>query len=113
MAAALNEPTGLAFNSAGDLFVANQSDGTIVKITPGGVQSTFASGLNYIEGLAFNSAGDLFASQIGASESILEFTPGGVKSTFATGLPSAFGLAFNSTGNLFMVSTPPASEAGQ
>jgi DNA-binding beta-propeller fold protein YncE len=87
-ASGFNNPQGMAFNSAGDLFVANwdrgtaSETGTITEITPGGVQSTFASGLAYPTGLAFNSAGDLFVADW-ASENIYEFTPGGVRSTFA------------------------------
>jgi hypothetical protein len=49
----LDEPYGLAFNSAGDLFAAAWGSGNITEITPGGVQSTFASGLDYPTGLAF------------------------------------------------------------
>src|SRR5271154_6839234 len=55
----LNGPQGLAFNSAGNLFVAGFY-GTIYELTPGGVQSTFASGLTgNPSGLAFNGAGNL------------------------------------------------------
>jgi hypothetical protein len=80
----ITDPTYMAFNGAGDLFVA--SFGTIDEITPGGVKSTFATGLVDIGGLAFNSAGDLFVSDFNVSGSITEFTPGGVESTFASGL---------------------------
>ena len=52
-ASGLDEPYGLAFNSAGDLFAAAWGSGNITEITPGGVQSTFASGLDYPTGLAF------------------------------------------------------------
>src|SRR5437588_10214695 len=38
----LDGPEGLAFDSAGNLFVA--SGGSIYKFTPGGTRSTFASG---------------------------------------------------------------------
>src|SRR5208282_3396574 len=103
-ASGLTNPHGLAFNSAGNLFVAgyaqNNGIGSIVEITPGGVQSTFASGLNGPWGLAFNSAGDLFESDV-SSGNIYEFTPGGVRSTFASGLVQPDGLAFNSAGDLF------------
>ena len=50
--------------------------GNIYEFTPGGVQSTFASGLCDPYGLAFNSAGDLFEADYG-SGNIYEFTPGG------------------------------------
>jgi hypothetical protein len=79
----------MAFDSAGNLFQASL-DGSIYKFTPGGAQSTFASGLNAPEGLAFNSTGDLFVAdegigQIGSGD-IYEFTSGGSQSTFASGL---------------------------
>src|SRR5438309_1178239 len=40
----LNGPLGLAFDKAGNLFVASFG-GSILKFTPGGVQSTFTLGL--------------------------------------------------------------------
>jgi hypothetical protein len=45
----------MAFNSAGDLFVADYGSGNIYKFTTGGVRSTFASwlGLNGPTQLAF------------------------------------------------------------
>src|SRR5205823_1033610 len=48
-ASGLDLPTGLAFDSAGNLFVANVSkfiNGAIYKFTPAGVRSTFASGVS-------------------------------------------------------------------
>jgi sugar lactone lactonase YvrE len=91
---------------AQNLFVDSYFNGTIVEITPGRVQSTFASGLSYPEGMAFNSAGDLFVAEFGAANgyygTIVEITPGGVQSTFASGLNSPVALAFSSTGDLFV-----------
>jgi sugar lactone lactonase YvrE len=90
-ATGLTDPTGLAFNSAGNLFVAQV--GSIAKITPGGSVSTFASIPNAVWALAFNSAGNLFATDQ-ASNDILEFTPNGTQSVFATGISWGTGLAF-------------------
>ncbi len=42
----MNEPEGLAFDSAGNLFEANQGSGYVNEFTPVGAQLTFASGLN-------------------------------------------------------------------
>jgi hypothetical protein len=89
----LNGPNGLAFNSAGNLFETDLYSGDINEFTPGGVQSTFASGLSNSGGLTFNSANDLFVSDYYRGN-IYEFTPGGVQSTFVSGLNSPFGLAF-------------------
>jgi hypothetical protein len=110
-ASGLLVPDELAFNSAGDLFAADYanagdlfvgstSDGDIVKITPGGAQSTFASGVGTLYGMAFNNVGDLFVADA-SSGNIYKFTPGGAKSTFISGLSSPLALAFNSAGDLF------------
>ena len=44
-ASGLDDPFGLAFNGAGDLFEADYGSGNIYEFTPGGTQSTFASGV--------------------------------------------------------------------
>ena len=85
-----------------NLFVANFGSGDITEITPGGSESTFASGFSDPSGLAFNSAGDLFVASGGISGTITEITPNGTKSTFASGLNNPIGLAFNSAGDLFV-----------
>jgi glucose/arabinose dehydrogenase len=59
----LNYPAGLAFDQAGNLFVAD--GGAIYKFTPAGVRTTFALGLSNPAGLAFDSAGNLFAAEFG------------------------------------------------
>jgi sugar lactone lactonase YvrE len=93
-------PEGLAFDNAGNLFVADELEGNILEFTPGGQETTFASGLNGPIGLAFNSAGNLFVSVRGGN--ILEFTPGGAQSTFASRYGYPEGLAFDTAGNLFV-----------
>jgi hypothetical protein len=97
-ASGLNAPNGLAFDGAGNLFVAD-AGGSILKFTPDGAQTTFALGLADPNGLAFDSAGNLFVADGG---SILKFTPNGARSTFASGLDGAWALAFDSAGNLFV-----------
>ena len=53
-ASGVNNPAGLAFDSAGDLFVSGYYGGNnITEITPAGARSTFASGLGDPNGLAF------------------------------------------------------------
>ena len=98
-----NDPMGLAFNGAGDLFVSDMF-GNIYEITPGGVQTSFASGLFEPTGLVFNSAGDLFVADQG-SGNIYEFTPDGVRSTFASGLDQPVALAFEPSPELVATAT--------
>jgi hypothetical protein len=100
-ASGLNQPFGLVFDSAGNLFEADQSSGNIYEFTPGGTRTTFASGLISPAGLAFDSAGNLFEADEG-SASIIKITPGGIQSIFASGLTAPAGLAFDSAGNLFV-----------
>ena len=104
-ASGLNQPFGLAFDSGGNLFEADQFSDNIYEFTPGGTRSTFASGLNNPAGLAFNTAGNLFEADEG-SGIIYEFTPGGTRSIFASGLTGPAGLAFDSAGNLFVADLP-------
>ncbi len=98
----LSIPIFEAFDSSGNLYVANNSAGTISKITPAGVVTTFASGLSNPSGLAFDSSGNLYVTNY-AANTISKITPGGVVSTFvASGLNGPAGLAFDSSGNLYV-----------
>lgn len=52
----LDGPQGLAFDSTGNLYAANNGDNTITEFTPGGVASQFASEPNAPQFLAFGPA---------------------------------------------------------
>ena len=97
-ASGFNSPDGLAFDAAGNLYVANAGNNTVSKVTPAGVVSTFASGFNDPVGLAFDAAGNLYVANDG-NDTVSKVTPAGVVSTFASGfnVPSAW------------PSTPPAT----
>ena len=99
----VNSPGGLAFDSLGNLYVANGGNNTIEKFTPGGVGSVFASTGPSVPGaLAFDSEGNLYVTDYN-NKTIARYTPGGVGSIFAsTGAATPFGLAFDSAGNLFV-----------
>ena len=87
-------PVGLAFDSSGNLFVSTEcfcepGSDTILKFTPTGGESTFATGLTMPRGLAFDSTGNLFVAEDGdfPDGDILKFAPGGGAPTvFASGL---------------------------
>ncbi len=93
----------LAFDSKGNLFVADTERGKIVKVTPGGVATDFAT-IGNPQGLAFDPAGNLFVSDA-TTGSIIKLTPTGASSTFKTGFTGPFGLAFDRSGNLFVSET--------
>ena len=63
----------------------------ILKYTPDGTESTFATDLNVPRGLAFDRSGNLFVAetiQTGPGD-ILKFTPGGIETVFASGIGPA------------------------
>jgi hypothetical protein len=106
-ASGLSLPSYLAANTAGNLFVADNTDGIIYKYTPSGSRTTFASGLYHPVGMAFDSAGNLFVATNTNGNipgSIYEYHPDGSRVTFAVLDPSdrPADLAFDSGGNLYM-----------
>src|SRR4029077_15321034 len=82
------------------LQAAEYSSHSILKFSPDGTKTTFASGLEP-EDLTFDRSGNLFVTDFG-SHSILKFSPDGTKSTFACGLGSPYFEAFDGGGNLFV-----------
>jgi len=103
----LDNPRGLAFDSSGDLYEADQGSGNIYEFIyqDGTLSSTpvlFSSGLNAPYGLAFNTGtGNLFVSEY-SNNDVLEITPGGSQSVFATGLNGPEQIAFLGTNELFV-----------
>ena len=98
-ASGLNVILGLAFDSSGNLFAADQNGGLVYKFTPDGNRTIFAS-VNTPEGLAFDHSGNLFVTDYFTGY-IWEYTPDGKGSIFASGLSGPHGLAFDGHGNLF------------
>ena len=96
------QPLGLAFDSAGNLYVGMPSANTIVKFSSTGTNlGVFASSGANPYALAFDSVGNLYVANAG-DNTIAKITPGGVSSVFAAGLNYPSGLAFDSAGNLYV-----------
>ncbi len=96
------ESSGLAIDSAGNLYVGDSSYSVIRKVTPTGTSSVFASlpaNSAAVAGLAFDTSGNLYV----ADGNIFKVNSGGGISTFATLPANAFpqGLAFDTSGNLY------------
>ncbi len=97
-------PYGLAFDSQGNLYVADGSGaGIIDKVTPSGQESVYANlGSVTLRGLASDAEGDLFASNV-TNNTVEEITPGGGVSVFdSTGINYPRGLAVDSSGDVYV-----------
>ena len=103
--ASLNNPEGLAFDVAGNLFVGEAGTGYIYKFTPNAVRSTFASGFVGEIDLTCDLAGNLFVSgSVGGNGiNVWKITPQGVRTLFASKMFAPGSLDFDSAGNLFVV----------
>jgi sugar lactone lactonase YvrE len=97
----LNNPRGITFDSAGNLYVATQGSHQIVEIpVGGGSDSVIATGFSAINGLAFSN-GTLYATDGGAGT--VDSVVGGVITPIVTGLSSPNGITFDAAGNLMYV----------
>lgn len=98
----LVNPTGLALDADGVLFVSCRNDGTIRRITPGGQAETFADGMGTATGIAYDAAGTLFVGD--RTGGIFAVDRLGAVRRFAK-LPAsvaAYHLAFGSDGDLYV-----------
>jgi len=104
----LVNPTGLALNKRGELFVSCRHDGTIHRVTPDGRSEQWIEGMGIATGLAFDARGNLFIGD--RSGTIFKISPEREIFVFATLEPSvaAYHLAFHPGGELY-VSGPTTS----
>jgi len=109
----LNNPIGLAVDSAGNLYVANQGANQILVYNSGYVQQTAKtiSGASVVTptGLAIDPYGNLWVANYGASNggaqgSITEYTGGVLQSgnTITNGIVGPQNMAFDGNGDLWV-----------
>ena len=104
----LMNPTGLALDSAGMLYVSCRNDGTIHRVTPDGRSQLWVEGMGIATGIAFDAERNLFVGD--RSGTIFKISPDRQIFVFATLEPSiaAYHLAFSPAGELY-VSGPTTS----
>jgi len=105
----LTNPTGLAIDRDGHLFVSCRNDGTVHRVSPDGRSMQWVEGMGIATGLAFDKNGSLYVGdrsgtifKIGADREIF---------VFATLEPSvaAYHLAFSPAGELFVTGPTTSS----
>src|SRR5712692_774016 len=105
----LMNPSGLALDREGNLFVSCRNDGTIHRITPDGRSEEWMEGMGIATGIAFDQAGNLYVGD--RSGTIFKISPGREIFVFATMEPSiaAYHLAFHPSGDLYVTGPTTSS----
>lgn len=107
------DPRGIAVDSAGAAYVANNNIYTVDKITGNGALTRvagtlYSSGsladLNHPEGVAVDARGNLYIADTW-NDRVAKVTPGGALTTLASGFSNPRGVAVDSTGNVLVADT--------
>lgn len=102
-------PTGLAFDRSGSLYVSSRFDGTVYRVAQNGTMTSYAEGMGVATGIAFDRDGFLYVGdrsgtifKIGCDRQIF---------VFAMLEPSvaAYHLAFGNNGNLYVTGPTTSS----
>ena len=106
---AVLNPTGIAFDKDGRMFVTNRAAGEVYEVGEDGTATVYATGLGIATGIAFDDKNRLYVGD--RSGTIHRVTDFGNVETFTVTEPSvaAYHLAFGTDGRLFMTGPALAS----
>ncbi|MGE5109390.1 MAG: gluconolaconase [Acidobacteriaceae bacterium] len=102
-------PTGLALDADGFLYVSSRNDGTVYRVAQNGAISTYAEGMGVATGITFDYDMNLYVGD--RSGTIFKISRDRQIYVYATLEPSvsAYHLAFGSNGNLFVTGPTTSS----
>ena len=107
--AEMMNPTAIAFDRAGQMYVSSRHDGTVYRVAPNGTMSSYAEGMGVATGMAFDRAENLYVGD--RSGTIFKIAKDRQIFVFATLEPSvsAYHLAFGPHGDLFVTGPTTSS----
>jgi sugar lactone lactonase YvrE len=107
--AEMMNPTSIAFDRDGQMYVSSRFDGTVYKVAPNGTMSSYAEGMGVATGIAFDRAENLYVGD--RSGTIFKIARDRQIFVFATIEPSvsAYHLAFGPKGDLFVTGPTQSS----
>jgi sugar lactone lactonase YvrE len=102
-------PTAIAFDRAGQMYVSSRFDGTVYRVAPNGTMSTYAEGMGIATGMAFDREQNLYVGD--RSGTIFKIARDRQIFVFATLEPSvsAYHLAFGPESDLFVTGPTTSS----
>ncbi len=102
----LSGPMGMTQAGNGDLVVANNTDGSVVRINRlSGAMSVLATGLDRPTGITMGPDGDFYVTTASSANAVVRIRSNtGEKSVYASGLASLADLKFDANGTLFVTS---------
>ncbi|MBZ5522615.1 MAG: gluconolaconase [Acidobacteriia bacterium] len=105
----LMNPTGIAFDADGQMYVSSRYDGTVYRVAPNGTMSTYAEGMGVATGIAFDHQQNLYVGD--RSGTIWRIARDRQIFVFATLEPSvsAYHLAFSPAGTLYVTGPTTSS----
>ena len=95
----LADPTSMAYDAAGNLFIASQDNKTIYKRAPDGTMAVYASGLTTLRNMTVSPTGEVYITETLGGTSIHRVNPDGTLTTFAAG-SGAGEIIFDASGTL-------------
>ena len=102
----LNNPTGVAIDTAGNVYIADQNTNTLYKETLSGgsyTQSIISSGFQRAYSVAVDSGGNVFVTDGNAGSVYMETPSGGSYTQTLLANDGAFGVGVDSSNNVYTV----------